>query len=181
MIFMLPIPADWAADWNAFVNGLGGNIVALVLFVFASLTDYWDGSIARKNNLVSNFGKFLDPIADKLLVISTFACFLVRGKTGVVALVVIVGREFLVTGMRLLAAEKGVVISASLFGKAKTVTQLIALIFLFTEPILGHIFVSADIRNVFSIVGEVLVLIAIAMTIFSGIDYLYKNRRFFRG
>jgi len=179
MLFLLPIPYAWAEGWNNFVNGLGGNIIALVLFSLASFTDFLDGYYARKMGLVSNFGKFLDPIADKLLVISTFACLVSLNRAGVVVMIVIIAREFLVTGMRLMAAQQGVVVAASMFGKAKMVTQLIAIIYLLLEPILFKIFNTNYPSRAMEIIRIVLIGIAAIMTVLSGADYMWKNRRFF--
>ncbi|HHV41925.1 MAG TPA: CDP-diacylglycerol--glycerol-3-phosphate 3-phosphatidyltransferase [Clostridiaceae bacterium] len=179
MLFLLPIPYAWAEGWNNFVNGLGGNIIALVLFSLASFTDFLDGYYARKMGLVSNFGKFLDPIADKLLVISTFACLVSLNRAGVVVMIVIIAREFLVTGMRLMAAQQGVVVAASMFGKAKMVTQLIAIIYLLLEPILFKIFNTNYPSRAMKIIRIVLIGIAAIMTVLSGADYMWKNRRFF--
>ena len=179
MLFLLPIPYTWAEGWNNFVNGLGGNIIALVLFSLASFTDFLDGYYARKMGLVSNFGKFLDPIADKLLVISTFACLVSLNRAGVVVMIVIIAREFLVTGMRLMAAQQGVVVAASMFGKAKMVTQLIAIIYLLLEPILFKIFNTNYPSRAMKIIRIVLIGIAAIMTVLSGADYMWKNRRFF--
>jgi CDP-diacylglycerol--glycerol-3-phosphate 3-phosphatidyltransferase len=179
MLFMLPLPFDWAAKWNSFVTGLGGHIIALTLFILASITDFFDGHYARKWGLVSNFGKFLDPIADKLLVISTFACLVALDRAGVVALVIIIAREFIVTGMRLMAAQQGVVIAASMFGKAKMVTQLIAIIYLLALPIIYQITDLNYPNKPLEIFGTILVGIAVIMTVLSGTDYLWKNRKFF--
>lgn len=179
MLFMLPLPFDWATKWNSFVTGLGGHIIALTLFILASVTDFLDGHYARKWGLVSNFGKFLDPIADKLLVISTFACLVALDRAGVVALVIIIAREFIVTGMRLMAAQQGVVIAASMFGKAKMVTQLIAIIYLLALPIIYQITDLNYPNKPLEIFSTILVGIAVIMTVLSGTDYLWKNRKFF--
>ncbi len=177
ILFLLPIPYSWAAGWNSFVLGLGGSIIALLLFSLASITDYLDGHYARKMNLVSDFGKFLDPIADKLLVISTFACLVALDRTSVIVLIVIIAREFLVTGMRLMAAQQGVVIAASMFGKAKMVAQLITIIFLLLEPIVYLLFQLDTPLKILETLDLILIWITVMMTILSGADYLWKNRK----
>lgn len=179
MLFMLPMPFAGAAKWNSFVTGLGGSIVALFLFLIASITDFLDGHYARKLGLVSNFGKFLDPIADKLLVIATYACLVALDRAGVVTLVIIISREFLVTGMRLMAAQQGVVIAASMFGKAKMVTQLAAIIYLMSLPIVYKIADFIYPNVILEAFSTILVWIAVIMTVLSGADYLWKNRKFF--
>jgi CDP-diacylglycerol--glycerol-3-phosphate 3-phosphatidyltransferase len=179
ILFILPIPVEGAAGWNNFVTGIGGHIIALVIFSLASFTDFLDGHFARKNDMVSNFGKFLDPIADKLLVISTLACLVAMDRASVVVLIIIIAREFLVTGLRLMAAEKGVVIAASMFGKAKMVAQLIFIIFLLAEPIFYQLTGAAYPSQPLEIIKTVLVWITVIMTVLSGADYLWKNRRFF--
>ncbi|NLB10255.1 MAG: CDP-diacylglycerol--glycerol-3-phosphate 3-phosphatidyltransferase [Clostridiaceae bacterium] len=179
ILFILPIPYEGAAGWNDFVTGPGGHIIALILFSLASLTDYLDGHFARKQNIVSNFGKFLDPIADKLLVISTFACLVALGRASVIVLIIIIAREFLVTGLRLMAAERGVVIAANMFGKAKMVSQLVAIIFLLAEPIFYQLTGIAHPSQPIEIIKAILIWITVIMTVLSGADYLWKNRRFF--
>ncbi|HHU07130.1 MAG TPA: CDP-diacylglycerol--glycerol-3-phosphate 3-phosphatidyltransferase [Clostridiaceae bacterium] len=179
ILFILPLPFEGAAGWNDFVTGLGGSIIALVLFSLASLTDYLDGHFARKQDMVSNFGKFLDPIADKLLVISTFACLVALDRASVIVLIIIIAREFIVTGLRLMAAEKGVVIAASMFGKAKMVAQLVTIIYLLTEPIFYQLTGIVPPSQPVEIIEAVLVWVTVLMTVLSGVDYLWKNRRFF--
>lgn len=179
MLFMLPMPFAGATKWNNFVTGLGGCLIALILFLIASITDFLDGHYARKLGLVSNFGKFFDPIADKLLVIATFSCLVALDRAGVVALVIIIAREFLVTGMRLMAAQQGVVIAASMFGKAKMVTQLVAIIYLMALPIIYQITDTIYPNKLLEAFDKILVWIAVIMTVLSGTDYLWKNRKFF--
>ena len=108
------------------LTDLGGNfnkVIALVLFVTASLTDLLDGHLARKNNLVTNFGKFMDPLADKLLVCSALICFVANGQLPAWMVIVIIAREFIISGFRLIASDEGVVIAASYWGKVKTTVQ----------------------------------------------------------
>ena len=109
LLFMVPVFGD--GTFSQFVLSQGGRVIATFIFIIASLTDLFDGLLARRMGLVSNFGKFLDPIADKLLVIGGFAAFVELGRVTSFVLMIIVAREFLVTGIRLLAAERGVVIA----------------------------------------------------------------------
>ena len=106
-------------------------LVAGLIFVAASITDYFDGSIARKRNLITDFGKFADPIADKILVISALVCFLAKGLCDPIILIIVLFREFVVTSIRLSAASSGKVVAANMWGKVKTVTQMIAIICIF--------------------------------------------------
>ena len=104
------------------------NAVAMIIFVMASLTDMFDGKIARKNGLVTDFGKFADPLADKILVLAALLCFVQLGICDCVAVIIVLFREFSVTSIRLIAASKGKVVAANMWGKAKTVSQMIAII-----------------------------------------------------
>lgn len=145
--------------------------VALVLFILASLTDMLDGKIARKNNLITNFGKFMDPLADKLLVCSAMICFIELGKLPSWYVVIVIAREFIISGIRLVASDNGVVIAASYWGKLKTVFSMVAIGFLI-----------ADIQlPFFEIVTAILVWIALILTIVSLIDYIIKNIGVFKG
>ncbi len=128
LVFMLPfrrLGMDIA--WNNFVAEFG-MIIATVLFLAASVTDTMDGQIARKRNIVTNMGKFLDPIADKMLVASVLVALVQLGRISAYAAIIIICREFIVSGVRLLAADKNVVIAASNLGKVKTVVQIVAII-----------------------------------------------------
>lgn len=140
---------------------------ALVCFVAASVTDFADGYLARKNNQITTFGKFLDPLADKLLVISALVCFVQLGLGDAWIAMIIVARELLVTSLRLIAAGSGTVIAANIWGKAKTVSQIIAIV--------GVMLFSA--LSVTAIVGVVLLWIAAAFTVVSGIQYMWAYRR----
>ena len=139
------------------VGGAANKWIALVLFIVASLTDMLDGKIARKYNLVTNFGKFMDPLADKLLVCS--------GKLPTAVVIVIIAREFIISGFRLVASDNGVVIAANYWGKFKTVSQMAMIIVLI-----------ADFGGVFDMVGTVLIWIATALTVISLVDYVWANR-----
>ena len=144
--------------------GDAGKWIALVLFCLASLTDMLDGKIARARNLVTNFGKFMDPLADKLLVCSAMICLIPAGKLPAWVVIVIIAREFIISGFRLVAADSGIVIAASYWGKFKTVSQMFMVIVLI-----------ADLGGVFDTVGTVLIWIALILTVVSLIDYIAKN------
>ena len=138
------------------VGGVANKWIALVLFIVASLTDMLDGKIARKYNLVTNFGKFMDPLADKLLVCSAMICLIPSGKLPTAVVIVIIAREFIISGFRLVASDNGVVIAANYWGKFKTVSQMAMIIVLI-----------ADFGGVFDMVGTVLIWIATALTVIS--------------
>lgn len=144
-----------------------GMWVAVVLFVAAAVTDTLDGRYARAHNLVTDFGKFMDPIADKLLVISVLVMLTARGKVAAVATILFIAREFVVSGLRLVAAGKGMVLAAGNLGKIKTTLQDIALPFLMV----------GDFWKVFRIVGVVLLYASLIMSLWSGWDYVYSNRK----
>ena len=188
ILFLLPIHIGSfePSQWNAFI-GSYGRIIAGILFVIASLTDLIDGKIARKYNLITNLGKFLDSLADKMLVISVLIALVDLGRISSVFVIIIVVREFMVTGIRLIASEKGVVMAAKMIGKIKTVTQMTAIIFLLFEPLLelvfGKILPNADVSRISSvilIIGDTAFIVSVIMTIISGIDYLVKNIHYFK-
>lgn len=143
-----------------------GNWIAVSIFIIASLTDTLDGQIARKYNLVTNFGKFMDPIADKLLVCSALIALIELDRISAWVVIIIIGREFIVNGFRLVASDNGVVIAAGWWGKIKTVVQMIMIIVLICN-FEGDIFV---------IIENILIYAALALTIISLLDYLIKNR-----
>lgn len=144
-------------------NNYTMRIVANVLFIVASLTDLFDGKIARKYNLVTNFGKFMDPLADKLLVCSALICLIELGQLPAWVVIIISSREFIISGFRLVAADNGVVIAASYWGKFKTTFQMAAVILMiFNIPAL-------------TLVTNIVVVIAVALTIISLVDYVAKN------
>lgn len=142
------------------------NYIAVAIFIVASLTDLLDGKIARKYNLVTNFGKFMDPLADKLLVCSAMICLIQTGQLAAWIVVIIIAREFIISGFRLIASDNGIVIAASYWGKFKTTFQMLMVIVLIL-----------DIQNqVFQILGTVLIYISLALTVISLIDYVVKNK-----
>ena len=137
--------------------------VAAALFIIASLTDMLDGKIARKYNLVTNFGKFMDPLADKLLVCSALICMIELGELPAWMVIIIISREFIISGFRLVASDNGVVIAASYWGKFKTTFQMIGVVLLiFNIPTL-------------STLTTIIVWIALALTVISLVDYIVKN------
>ena len=148
------------------VGGPANKWIALILFCIASLTDLLDGKIARKYNLVTNFGKFMDPLADKLLVCSAMICLVEMKKLAAWIVIVIIAREFIISGFRLVASDNGIVIAASYWGKFKTVFQMEMIIVLIM-----------DLGGVFDLIGNVLIWIALALTIISLMDYVLKNKQ----
>ena len=147
------------------VTGSADKWIALVIFCVASLTDMLDGKIARKRNLVTNFGKFMDPLADKLLVCTALICLTSMDRLNVVVTLIIIAREFIISGFRLVASDNGIVIAASYWGKFKTVSQM-ALI----------IVKIVDLGGIFSDLEGVLTIIAVALTLISLMDYIMKNK-----
>lgn len=146
------------------IGGGAGKWIALALFVIASLTDLLDGKIARKYNLVTTFGKFMDPLADKLLVCSALICLVELGRIPAWIVIIIISREFIISGFRLVASDKGVVIAASWWGKFKTTFQMVMIVLMI-----------ADIAAL-SIVTQIVMWIALILTVVSLIDYLVKNK-----
>ena len=134
------------------------NYIAVAIFIVASLTDLLDGKIARKYNLVTNFGKFMDPLADKLLVCSAMICLIQTGQLAAWIVVIIIAREFIISGFRLIASDNGVVIAASYWGKFKTTFQMLMVI------------------PFFQILGVILTYVALILTVVSLIDYIVKNK-----
>ena len=148
------------------LGGTYSNYIALVIFCAASLTDMLDGKIARKYNLVTNFGKFMDPLADKLLVSSAMICLIPMDKLPAWIVIVIISREFIISGFRLVASDSGIVIAASYWGKFKTVSQMFMIIFLILDlP-----------GNIVSVIETVLIYLALILTVVSLIDYIVKNK-----
>lgn len=143
-----------------------GNYIAVAIFIVASLTDMLDGKIARKYNLVTNFGKFMDPLADKLLVCSAMICLIELDRLAAWIVIVIIAREFIISGFRLVASDNGVVIAASYWGKFKTTFQMLMVIVLILDIQMPF----------FQILGTVLTYVALILTVVSLIDYVVKNK-----
>ncbi len=166
-----------------------GDIAALVIFAAASITDLLDGKIARKRNLVTDFGKFADPLADKILVLAALLCFVQNGLCDCVAVIIVLFREFSVTSIRLIAASKGKVVAANIWGKVKTVSQMIAVIaillmqIILDLPSLG-VEISEDFILAFNsavpVISEILVWISAVFAVISGVIYIYRNRSFIK-
>ena len=154
--FMLLSGAEYSYKW-----------IALGIFITASLTDLLDGKIARKYNLVTNFGKLMDPLADKMLVSAALICLTAMGRLEAWIVIVIISREFIISGLRQIAAENGIVIAASYWGKYKTTFQMVMICLLI-----------ADI-GALVIITRVITWIAVALTIVSLGDYMVKNRQVF--
>lgn len=161
--------------------------VALVVFIAAALTDMFDGKIARARGLITNFGKFLDPLADKMLTTAAFLLFLAKGQMDVWALMLILTREFMVTSVRLLAAKEGKVIAASMWGKAKTVAQFIAIIYQLTAlefstwqtGVLSAFELPDAVFSIPLVVGQVFIWISTVLTVIAGAEYVWLNREYF--
>ena len=161
-------------------------IIAAIIFGAASYTDHLDGKIARKNNLITDFGKFADPLADKIMVTAALACFVQVGLTNAIVLILILTREFMVTSMRLVAAGRGKGVAANNWGKAKTVSQIVAvLLILIMQYILelnamGCISLEniGLISSIFYVASDILMWIVVALTLISGIIYMWDNREF---
>ena len=147
------------------ITGTADKWIALAIFCVASLTDMLDGKIARKYNLVTNFGKFMDPLADKLLVCTAMICLVSMNRLNVIVVIIIIAREFIISGFRLVASDNGIVIAASYWGKFKTVSQMAMIIVLIM-----------DMGGVIETIGSVLVWISLILTIVSLADYVAKNK-----
>ena len=147
--------------WGGYAN----RYISLALFVVASVTDWFDGYLARKNNLVTNFGKFMDPLADKLLVCSAMICMIELNRLPAWFVIIIIGREFIISGFRLIAAENGIVIAANYWGKFKTASQMIMIILLILH--FDGIFVTLE---------QLFIWLSLALTIISLITYIWQNK-----
>jgi CDP-diacylglycerol--glycerol-3-phosphate 3-phosphatidyltransferase len=179
------------------IDNVWTRIFALFIFIVASLTDLYDGYIARKYGEVTDFGKFMDPLADKFLISAAFICFVDMKELNVPAwmVVLIIGREFLITGLRTLAASKGIVIAADRSGKFKTTSQIVAIIVILVILCINSVLARfyglkphelIDVSDAGHFFGHLLlwasywlVFAATVLTIYSGISYLYKNRHVF--
>lgn len=154
VIFLL---TGWGGEANRYIS--------LTLFVVASVTDWFDGYLARKNNLVTNFGKFMDPLADKLLVCSAMICMIDLKRLPAWFVIIIIAREFIISGFRLIAAENGIVIAANYWGKFKTASQMIMIILLMLH-----------FDGIFVILEQIFIWLSLALTIISLITYIWQNR-----
>ena len=171
------------------INAIPQNyLIALVIFIVASITDLIDGRLARKNHQVTTYGKFLDPVADKILVLSALMAFVQLDITSAWVPLIVVTREFIVTSVRLLASSQGNVISANIWGKIKTVIQLVAIIAIIAFKAIREIIVCLDFSvitdilywydAILPIVSKILLWISVVMTAWSGIIYVWQNRKY---
>ena len=151
LAFYLPIPS--------------APFITTLIFFIAGVTDWFDGYLARKNNLVTNFGKFMDPLADKLLVCSAMICMIELNRLPAWFVIIIIGREFIISGFRLIAAENGIVIAANYWGKFKTASQMIMIILLILH--FDGIFVTLE---------QLFIWLSLALTIISLITYIWQNK-----
>lgn len=164
-------------EWGWFTAVFGGimeyvDYIALAVFIVASLTDLIDGKIARKYNLVTNFGKFMDPLADKLLVCAALICLVDMSRIPAWIVIIIMSREFIISGFRLVASDKGVVIAANYWGKFKTTFQMIMICLM----IVNNGSFLAKYTAALQIVTDIVMWIALALTVISLVDYVWKNK-----
>lgn len=162
--------------WSIFsgMSTAATEYIALGIFIFASLTDLVDGKLARKYNLVSNFGKFMDPLADKLLVCSAMILLIEIGRIPAWVVLIIIAREFIISGFRLIASDNGRVIAASYWGKFKTTFQMVMICMMIVgdAPFLA----TESAKQVYGVITDVIMTIALVLTVVSLVDYLLKNR-----
>ena len=150
------------------LTGWGGEAnryISLAIFVIASVTDWFDGYLARKHHLVTNFGKFMDPLADKLLVCSAMICLIELERLPAWIVIIIIAREFIISGFRLIAAENGIVIAANYWGKFKTVSQMIMIILLLLH-----------FGGIFAVLEQIFIWLSLALTVISLMTYIWQNR-----
>ena len=155
--FVLFTLTGWGGDANRYI--------CLAIFMIASVTDWFDGHLARKNNLVTNFGKFMDPLADKLLVCSALICMIELDRLPAWIVIIVIAREFIISGFRLIAAENGVVIAANYWGKFKTASQMVMIILLIL-----------DFDGIFRTLTSVFVWLSLALTVISLLTYVVQNK-----
>ena len=155
--FVLFTLTGWGGDANRYI--------CLAIFVIASVTDWFDGHLARKNNLVTNFGKFMDPLADKLLVCSALICMIELDRLPAWIVIIVIAREFIISGFRLIAAENGVVIAANYWGKFKNASQMVMIILLIL-----------DFDGIFRTLTSVFVWLSLALTVISLLTYVVQNK-----
>lgn len=171
LAFVAAMSVQWPFSYTA----------GLVLFIIASLTDYADGEIARRWNLVTDFGKLMDPLVDKIMMAAAFICLVPAKALPAWVAIVIISREFLITGLRLLAASKGVVLPAERMGKHKTIWQIVTVIFFLLLLALAEVGIEGRVSAqiwwwVRSVAGTGLIVLALGLTVYSGLGYLWRNR-----
>ena len=175
LLFMFQVDLPVFSAWNTF-NNKYGMVLALIIFSVASITDYYDGKIARSQNIVTDLGKLLDPIADKLLVLSAYIAFASLGRVTLWTPCILLFRELSVTGIRSVAAGKGEIIAADFFGKFKAVCQIISIILLMCEHILSVYISNKVFIMAFIVINNILLVAVIVLTLSSGINYFVKYR-----
>ena len=148
-------------------GGAANRYICIVIFVTASMTDWLDGYLARKNKQVTNFGKFMDPLADKLLVCSALICMIELGRIPAWVVLIIIAREFIISGFRLIAAENGIVIAANYWGKFKTVSQMIMIILLLLNSDLAFM----------QVLTQIFIWLSVALTVISLATYIWQNKK----
>jgi CDP-diacylglycerol--glycerol-3-phosphate 3-phosphatidyltransferase len=171
MLRVILIPVFVIVLLSPFVSEPWNRYIAVAIFIVASLTDFLDGYIARSRNMVSNFGKFMDPLADKLLVCSAMISMVELGDLPAWVVIIIISREFAITGFRTLAVEANIVIAAAWWGKVKTTVQMIMIIFVLL-PLQGVGVVWIE---------QILIALAVFFTILSGVEYIVKNKTVLKG
>ncbi|MDO5033320.1 MAG: CDP-diacylglycerol--glycerol-3-phosphate 3-phosphatidyltransferase [Eubacteriales bacterium] len=176
IVFLL-LPLGQGA-WADFVISSRGRGLALFLFIVAALTDFVDGKIARKYNLITDFGKLMDSLADKLLVLGTFLVFIQLGRVHAFLVLIILARELLVTGIRQVGVSKGLVIAAGPWGKWKAACQMVTLVYLLAEPLLFESW-GGDLTT-WQLWGNILLGLSLLLTVASGLDYFIKYRGLFK-
>lgn len=171
MLRVIMIPIFLVVLLSPYVSAPYNRYIAVAIFIIASITDFLDGYIARSRNMVSNFGKFMDPLADKLLVSAALISMVALGDLPEWVVILIISREFVITGFRTLAAEANVIMAASMYGKIKTTVQMIMIIVLLLD----------FSGNAMAIVEKILVILAVIFTILSAVDYIIKNKQVLKG
>ncbi len=179
---MLRIVLTFVFMFFLFVHGFWAKVFALVVFIIAAISDYLDGMIAKKKNMITDFGRLMDPIADKILVLAAFATFVQLQLIEAWMFVIIISRELLITSLRLFALNKGKVLSAARAGKHKTVSQMsvIFVILLFIvakETMLTYFIWNPEWEKMFRTVIYSLMLVTVGFTLYSGVSYLWENRK----
>ena len=171
-LLMMCFPKDTLGVVNVFHSNLSVSwVLAMIIFTIASITDFLDGYLARKYHLITNFGKFADPLADKLLVMTAFITLVGAGVIPMWIVAVIVCRELAVTGLRLLLVNDGEVLAAAWSGKVKTATQMLAIIFLLIDDF--------PVKGLPLSIGTILLYVCLVATVYSGVDYFIKNKHVF--
>lgn len=181
-ITMLRILLTFVFMFFLFVNGFWAKVISLAIFIIAALSDFFDGMIAQKNNMVTDFGRLMDPIADKILVLAAFAAFVQMQLIEAWMFVIIVSREILITSLRLFALNKGKVLSAAKAGKHKTVSQMAVIFIILGFIVLKEVMLTFFTWNpswekFFRQGISLLMLFTVGLTLYSGLSYLWENRK----